>query len=456
MRQLRGFKYRFYPTPAQRLELAQTFGCTRFVYNWALKLRTDSYYAENKTLSYTDTSNALTKLKKDPEKPWLRQVSSVPLQQGLRHLNTAFKNFFAGRSKYPKFKKKANRQSATYANNAFTWFEGKLTLAKMSQPLKIKWSRYFSGEPLSVTISKDTSNRYFVSFLVEEELEQYPTTTEKIGIDLGVKDVIVTSKGFCSGNPKYYAKYQARLKTLQKRLAKKQKGSHNRNKARARVAKLHAKIADCRKDFLHKLTTQLVRENQAIYTETLAVKNMMANHCLGARSLASVADAGSHRKLAQAIADCGWGEALRQLAYKCQWHGRTIGAIDRWFPSSKRCNHCGSILDELPLDVREWTCPSCKSHNQRDVNAAKNILAVGTCGCFIRQGSGQTLLSKAQQGNADQEMPTTRAVGLTVLACGDTSSGESAGAVSSYVSVKQESPDLSVGASTSSLKKHER
>ena len=179
MKQLRGFKFRFYPTPAQRLELAQTFGCTRFVYNWALKLRTDSYYQEDKNLSYTDTSNALTKLKKATEKTWLKQVSSVPLQQGLRHLNTAFKNFFAGRSKYPKFKKKANRQSATYANNAFTWKEGKLTLAKMSQPLKIKWSRYFEGEPKSVTISKDPSNRYFVSFLVEEELEQYPQATEK-------------------------------------------------------------------------------------------------------------------------------------------------------------------------------------------------------------------------------------------------------------------------------------
>ena len=391
MKQLRGFKYRFYPTAAQRLELAQTFGCTRFVYNWALKLRTDSYYAEEKTLSYSDTSNALTKLKKDPEKPWLKQVSSVPLQQGLRHLNTAFKNFFSGQSKYPRFKKKAHRQSATYTRNAFTWIEGKLTLAKMNQPLKIKWSRYFEGEPKSVTLSKDPSNRYFVSFLVEEELEPYPPARESIGIDLGIKDVLVTSSGFASGNPKYYSRYQARLKRLQKRLAKKKQGSQNRDKARLKVAKLHAKIADCRKDFLHKLTTQLVRENQVIYTETLAVKNMMANH-----------------KLAQAISDCGWGEVLRQLSYKSQWHGREIAAIDRWFPSSKRCNTCGHILDKLPLEVREWTCPSCNSHNLRDVNAAKNILAVGTC--FFARSQGT---------------PTKRAVGQTVIACGDTSSGES-------------------------------
>ena len=280
MKQLRGFKYRLYPTSEQRLQLAQTFGCTRFVYNWALALRTDGYYQENKTLSYTDTSNALTKLKKDPEKTWLKQVSSVPLQQGLRHLNKAFESFFKGRTKYPKFKKKNNRQSATYAPNAFKWEDGQLTLAKMSKPLKIRWSRYFEGEPKSVTISKDPSNRYFVSFLVEEELEQFPNTTGKIGIDMGVKDVMVTSKGFTSGNPKYYQKYQARLKTLQRRLARKQKGSNNRYKARLKVAKLHAKIADCRKDFLHKLTTRLVAENQSLYVETLAVKNMMANHKL--------------------------------------------------------------------------------------------------------------------------------------------------------------------------------
>lgn len=264
MKQLRGFKYRFYPTSAQRLELAQTFGCTRFVYNWALALRTNSYYQDNVSMSYTDTSNALTKLKKDPEKPWLKKVSAVPLQQGLRHLNTAFTNFFAGRNKYPRFKKKNNRQSAHYAPNAFKWVDGKLTLAKMSQPLKIRWSRYFTGEPSSVTISKDPSNRYFVSFLVEEELEQWDKTNGKIGVDLGVKDVMVTSSGFASGNPKLTHKYQARLKTLQRRLAKKKKGSNNRYKARLKVARLHAKIADCRKDFLHKLTTQLVSENQAL------------------------------------------------------------------------------------------------------------------------------------------------------------------------------------------------
>ena len=201
---------------------------------------------------------------------------------------------------------------------------------------------------------------------------------------MGVKDVMVTSTGFASGNPKHYQKYQARLKTLQRRLAKKKKGSNNRYKARVKVAKLHAKIADCRKDFLHKLTTQLVRENQAIYTETLAVKNMMANH-----------------KLAKAIADCGWGEALRQFQYKCKWHDRTLVAIDRWFPSSKRCHPCGHILDKLPLDIREWTCPSCNHLNLRDKNAALNILAVGQTVTACGSGTGgeiTELLSLAIQG----------------------------------------------------------
>ncbi|MEM7592572.1 MAG: RNA-guided endonuclease TnpB family protein [Cyanobacteria bacterium P01_A01_bin.83] len=391
MKQLRGFKFRFYPNSAQRLELGQTFGCTRFVYNWALALRTNSYYQDNVSLSYTDTSNALTKLKKDPEKPWLKQVSAVPLQQGLRHLNTAFKNFFAGRNKYPRFKKKNGRQSAHYAPNAFKWDGKNLTLAKMSQPLKIRWSRHFTGQPRSVTISKDLSNRYFVSFLVEEELEQWEATEGKIGVDLGVKDVMVTSTGFASGNPKHYQKYQARLKTLQRRLAKKKKGSNNRYKARLKVAKLHAKIADCRKDFLHKLTSGLVRENQAIYTETLAVKKQQAELAsVARRDLGAFAPCMANHKLAKAIADCGWGEALRQFQYKCKWHDRKLGAIDRWFPSSKRCNPCGHILDKLPLDFREWTCPSCNSRNSRDLNAALNILAVGQ----------------------------------TVFACGDTSSGD--------------------------------
>ena len=274
----------------------------------------------------------------------------------------------------------------------------------MSQPLKIRWSRYFNGEPRSVVVSKDPSNRYFVSFLVEEDLLQWTLQSEEIGIDLGIKDVVVASNGFASGNPKHYQKYQARLKTLQRRLAKKKKGSNNRYKARLKVAKLHAKITDCRLDFLHKLSTKLVSENQAIYTETLAVKNMMANH-----------------KLAKAIADCGWGEFLRQLEYKAKWHDRKVGAIDRWFPSSKRCNPCGHVLDKLPLKIREWTCPSCNSHNLRDKNAALNILAVGQTVFFEtprrRQAQGNARIACGLSSSGGQSLTDLAILGRRLL-CG--------------------------------------
>ncbi len=381
----RAYKYRFYPNQEQRQQLAQTFGCSRFVYNWGLRLRTDAYYQHQQKMSYKETSNQLTKLKKNPEFSWLKDVTAVPLQQALRHLNTAFLNFFAGRAQYPRFKKKLNKQSATYASNAFKWDGEKLTLAKMKFPLKIKWHRHFTGTPTTVTVSKDSAHRYFVSFSVEEEIKSFPETDSQVAIDLGIKDVIVSSKGFASGNPKYYSKYQKKLAKLQKRLAKKQKGSKNRDKARLKLAKLHAKIADCRQDFLNKLTIQLIRENQVVITESLAVKNMIKN-----------------RKLSKAIADCGWGELIRQLDYKSSWYGRVLIQVNRYFPSSKRCNPCGHVLDQLPLEIREWDCPNCQSHNLRDLNSALNLLAVGR----------------------------------TVLAYGDTSVGDTAIALSSQVSAK--------------------
>ena len=380
----RAYRYRFYPNQEQRIQLAQTFGCTRFVYNWGLRLRTDAYYQHQQKMSYKETSNQLTSLKKSPEFSWLKDVTAVPLQQALRHLNTAFLNFFSGRAKYPKFKKKRNKQSATYASNAFKWDGEKLTLAKMKCPLKIRWHRHFTGIPTTVTVSKDSANRYFVSFSVEEEVEQLPKNNEQVAIDLGITDVIVSSKGFSSGNPKYYKKYQKKLAKLQKQLARKEKGSKNRDKARLKVAKLHAKIADCRKDFLNKLTIQLIRENQVVITESLAVKNMIKNP-----------------KLASSIADCAWGELIRQLDYKASWYGRILVQVDRFFPSTKRCHTCGHILDKLPLEIREWTCV-CGSHNLRDYNAALNLLAVGR----------------------------------TVLAYGDTAVGDMALAISSQVSVK--------------------
>jgi putative transposase len=362
MKQKRAYRYRFYPTPEQASVLARTFGSARFVYNWALRLRTDAYYQRQERLGYHELSAALTTLKQQPETVWLHAVSSVPLQQALRHLDKAFRTFFEGRAQYPSFHKKRGRQAATYARSAFQWDAQAraLTLAKMDAPLDIHWSRSFIGTPTTVTISQDTAGRSFVSFLVEEEITALPVVNAMVGVDVGLKDVAVLSTGERVANPQYLRRSERRLAHAQRNLARKQKGSKNREKARLKVAREHARIADQRRDGLHKLTTRLIRENQTVCVESLAVKHLVRN-----------------RSLAKAISDAGWGELGRQLEYKAEWYGRTLVKIDRWYPSSKRCHVCGHMLASLPLDVRQWTCPECGVRHDRDINAAKNILAVG-------------------------------------------------------------------------------
>lgn len=352
----KAYQYRFYPTPEQAQLLARTFGCTRFVYNWALAMRRDAYQKEGKRLSYGDTSAALTALKRQPETAWLNEVSSVPLQQALRHLQTAFGNFFAKRAKYPTFKKKRGRQSAEFTRSAFTWIGQNLTLAKMKEPLNIVWSRPLGGVPSTVTVSRDPAGRYFVSILVAEEIQPLPPVEQTVGVDMGLTHAVILSTGEKIDNPRFLARHEKRLAKAQRNLARKQKGSRNREKARRKVARIHAQIADCRCDFTHKLTTHLIRENQVICVESLAVKNMVRN-----------------RSLAKAISDVGWGEIVRQLRYKAEWYGRTVVEIDRWFPSSKVCSACGCVVDDLPLSVREWDCPGCGTHHDRDHNAAVNI-----------------------------------------------------------------------------------
>ncbi|HEY8325165.1 MAG TPA: RNA-guided endonuclease TnpB family protein [Ktedonobacterales bacterium] len=387
MQQKRAYRYRCYPTPAQATVLARTFGCARFVYNWALRLRTDAYYQRQERIGYHEASAALTTLKQQPETAWLNEVSSVPLQQALRHLDKAFRNFFEGRAKYPTFHKKHGRQAATYASSAFRWDAQTraLVLAKIDAPLNIHWSRFFTGAPTTVTISKDTAGRYFVSFLVEEEIETLPVVTAMVGMDVGLKDVAVLSTGEKIANPQHLRRSEYRLAHAQRNLSRKQKGSRNREKARLKVAREHARIADQRRDGLHKLTTRLIRENQTICVESLAVKNMVRNHTL-----------------AKAISDVGWGELVRQLEYKATWYGRTLVKIDRWYPSSKRCHACGHVLDSLPLDVRQWTCLECGVRHDRDINAAKNMLAVGltvnACGEAVRPG--RAMPNPARPGEA--------------------------------------------------------
>ena len=356
----RAYKYRFYPTSEQAQLLAQTFGCTRFVYNHILRWRTDAFYQRQEKIGYSQASAKLTALKKEPEFAWLNDVSSVPLQQALRHQQAAFKNFFEGRAKYPTFKSKHHKQSATLTDAAFKCRDGQLFMAKSKESLAIRWSRPLPGEPSTVTISKDTAGRYFVSCQCEFEPEILPITAKMIGIDLGLKDLFTTSNGNKVGNPRHTAKYATLLARAQRRLSKKKLGSANRAKAKAKVARIHAKISDCRQDNLHKLSRTLINENQVVCIESLKVKNMIRNP-----------------NLSKAIADAGWGEFVRQLAYKGEWAGRSVVAIDHFFPSSKRCSGCGYTLSKLPLSVRDWECPECGAHHDRDVNAAINIKAAG-------------------------------------------------------------------------------
>jgi putative transposase len=257
MQQKRAYHYRFYPTPTQASALARTFGRARYVYNWALRLRTDAYYQRQERLSYSETSAALTTLKQQPETAWLNEVSCVPLQQALRHLDAAFRNFFAGRARYPTFHKKQGRQAATFVSGAFRWDTQAhtLALAKMETPLDIHWSSDFTGTPTTITISQDAAGRYFVSFLVEEEVAALPVVNAMVGVDLGLKDVAVLSTGEKIANPRHLQRSERRLKHTQRNLTRKQKGSNNREKARRKVARTHARIVDQRLDGLHKLTT---------------------------------------------------------------------------------------------------------------------------------------------------------------------------------------------------------
>ena len=383
----KAFRYRCYPTPEQESLLRRTLGCVRLVYNKALHERTQAWYERQERVGYPETSTMLTQWKKQEELDFLNEVSCVPMQQGLRHLQTAFTNFFVGRAKYPNFKKKRNSGSAEFTKSAFKFKNKEIYLAKCSEALPIRWSRQIPKEcePSSVTVSLHPSGRWHISIRFDAPtIQPLPVSENAVGIDLGVTSLIATSNGEKLANPKHFKKHRKRLKKAQKNLSRKQKGSKNREKARIKVAKIHLKIADSRKDFLHKTTIQLVRENQTITVESLAVKNMVKNH-----------------KLALAISDSGWSELIRQLDYKCRWYGRNLVAIDRWFPSSKRCSSCGHIVDKMPLNIREWTCLECGSNHDRDVNASKNILAAGlavaVCGATVRPEQSKSVKAGAMK-----------------------------------------------------------
>jgi putative transposase len=327
-----------------------------------LRLRTDAWFQRQERVGYHETSAALTALKKQSELEWLNEVSSVPLQQSLRHLQTAYAHFFGKRAKYPSFKSKHDKQAAEYTTSAFKWDGKALKLAKMEKALPVRFSRTIprAAKVTTVTVSRDTAGRYFVSMLCDDAVRALPESESSVGIDLGLTHFATLSTGEKIAAPNAFRQHEARLAKLQRRLARKAKGSRNRAKARRKVAQAHARIADARRDFLHKLSTRLIHENQVIAVETLAVSNLQKN-----------------RRLSKSIADAGWAEFLRQLEYKAQWYGRTLVGIDRWYPSSKRCSDCGHTVPKMPLSVRTWSCHGCGSTHDRDINAARNVLAAG-------------------------------------------------------------------------------
>ena len=374
----RAYRYRFYPTRDQAHLLNRTFGCVRVVWNQTLQTREELYRSERRSLSYGQASTHLTALKRQPDFQFLNEVSSVPLQQCLRHQQDAYAALFARRARHPRRKHRHGRQAAEFTRSGFKWEQGRLTLAKMKAPLDLRWSRPLppGAVPSTVTVSRDAAGRWHVSLLVEDPtVTVLPQAPSEVGVDLGLKDFAVLSTGERIPHPKHYQRRLATLARLQRRLSRKRKGSANRGKARAKVAKAHARVADARRDFLHKLSTDLIRRFQMIVVEDLGVSGLVRN-----------------RRLAQSIATSGWSEFLSQLGYKAEWYGRTVVQVDRFYPSSKTCSACGHKLDHLDLGTRSWQCPGCGTRHDRDHNAAQNLLAAGravpVCGVGVRPEHG--------------------------------------------------------------------
>ena len=382
-------KLRIYPNNQQDVVLLEKhFGCRRWVYNHFLNLFNENYHQGKKKLSYIEASKILTDLKKETETEWLKEVNSQTLQASIKDLDGAYDRFFRKLAKFPQFKSKRKSRSSFKVPQHFDidWENSLITIPKFKNPFK--FSGKYKGELVkinSVTISKTPSGKYYVSVQGEFNIQLKPQVENCIGIDLGIKDLVITSNGEVFPNKKFLKRKLKKLKYIQRQHSKKKKNTNTRERWRKKLAIQYEKVTNQRLDYLHQISSQLINENQVICIENLNVKGMIKNH-----------------KLAQAISDVSWGKLVYMLTYKCQWNSKELVVIDRFYPSSKTCSSCSHLMDSMPLNIREWTCPSCGTVHDRDINAAKNILIQGLnilSGC----GTQSDFKQKQQKASSIEE-----------------------------------------------------
>lgn len=361
----KSYKFRLYPNKEQEKLIQKTFGCCRFVYNQMLSYRKEIYETQQKSMNKISCNNYCNQVLKKEYK-WLKEVDKFALTNAIYNMDTAYQRFFKGFSSYPKFKSKKNNYYSYTTNNQKNNIrivdDKYIHLPKLKTLVRIKQHRQIpkDGKIKSATISQNPSGKYYISILVEQEIKELPKNEFAVGIDLGLTDFAITSDGIKYSNPRYLRKSLNKLAKEQRKLSRKKKGSKNRNKQRIKVARIHEKITNQRKDFLHKLSFELINENQVICLEDLQVKEIQQN-----------------KYLSQSVSDVGWYEFRRQLEYKAKWYGREISFIDKYYPSSQICSNCGNNTGKKSLDIREFDCPYCGRHHDRDINASINILHEG-------------------------------------------------------------------------------